>query len=167
MEPGVSKGIRASGSDYRQQTDHDFERFYLAEYPLQVRRAYLFLGSTDDAQEIVQDAFIEMLRRWDVIGEPGPYLDRIVVNRCRDLYRRRKRKARILPLLRPDAPIAESDPLWDALDQLPFRQRVAVVLRYYGDLSTTEIAERLDAPAGSVGPWISRGLQTLRRSLDE
>jgi RNA polymerase sigma factor (sigma-70 family) len=58
-----------------------------------------------------------------------------------------------------------SEILDDVLATLPFRHRAAVVLRYYGDMSTAEIAAALDCAPGSVGPWIDRALKKLRKAL--
>jgi DNA-directed RNA polymerase specialized sigma24 family protein len=61
-----------------------FARFYEAEVVRQMRGATLMLGSQQAAQDIVHDVFAEIFQRWDGgIFDPGPYLQRAVVNRCR------------------------------------------------------------------------------------
>jgi RNA polymerase sigma factor (sigma-70 family) len=145
----------AEGSD-------SFVRFYEAEVVRQVRQATLVLGSRQAAQDVVHDVFVEMLARWDDgIAEPGPYLQRAVVNRCRDALRRRTVARRHRSLFRPEDVPAVDAPLYDALARLPVKHRTAVVLRYYLGLSEAEIAAHLGCPAGSVGPWIRRGLDRL------
>ena len=59
----------------------------------------------------------------------------------------------------------EAEFLDDVLDELSFNQRAAVVLRYYGGLSTVEIAQALNCAPGSVGPWINRALKKMRKAL--
>jgi RNA polymerase sigma factor (sigma-70 family) len=145
-----------------------FSEFYLREVGLQVGRAFILVRSNEVANDIVHDAMIEVYRRWDELREPGAYLNRAVVNGCRDVGRRSQVQRRALLRLdrRPDQPSSQ-EPLDELLDDLPFRQRAAVVLRYYDDLSIPEIAHVLDCPQGSVGPWIDRALTAMRRRLSE
>jgi len=144
-----------------------FAVFYRDEVARQVRSATLILGSRPAAQDVVHDAFVEVFRRWDDgIADPGPYLQRAVVNRCRDVLRRRRVALRHRSRLRPDPEVPEIDaPLYDALATLPFPQRAAVVLRFYLGLTEADIAAHLGCPTGSVGPWIRRGLDHLATQL--
>jgi RNA polymerase sigma factor (sigma-70 family) len=141
-----------------------FTAFYQREIVGQVRNATLLLGSQEAARDAVHDVFATMYERWSTIVEPGPYVQRAVVNRCRDLLRRAEVSRRHEPQLVRDTPEIDA-PLYDALATLPFNHRAAVVLRYYLQLSEAEIAERLDCPTGSVGPWIRRGLDHLATEL--
>jgi RNA polymerase sigma factor (sigma-70 family) len=61
--------------------------------------------------------------------------------------------------------LGDRDALWDALARLPQRQRAALVLRYYEDLSERQIADVLQAPVGTVKSLLSRGLNTLRNEI--
>ncbi|HQV57645.1 MAG TPA: sigma factor, partial [Ilumatobacteraceae bacterium] len=111
----------------------EFAEFYRSEFDGQVRRAALFLGSEAAGADAVHDAFVALFRRWDQIREPGPYLNRTVLNRCRDVARRDQRaKAAVRRSAdRGDdrTVVVDQDPLWDVLAELPFNQRAAVVLR--------------------------------------
>ena len=143
-----------------------FASFYESELVRQVRAATLVLGSRQAAQDVVHDVFVEIFQRWDGrISDPAAYLQRAVVNRCRDSFRRNTIARRHRSLLRPDDVPAIDAPLYDALARLPFKHRSAVVLRYYLDLTEAEIAACLDCPTGSVGPWIRRGLDRLAVEL--
>jgi RNA polymerase sigma factor (sigma-70 family) len=143
-----------------------FAAFYEAEVVGQVRSATLILGSRQAAQDVVHDVFVEIFRRWDEgIAEPGAYLQRAVVNRCRGAQRRATVARRYRNLWRPEDVPAVDAPLYDALATLPFKHRTAVVLRYYLDLTEAEIAQCLGCPTGSVGPWIRRGLDRLAAEL--
>jgi RNA polymerase sigma factor (sigma-70 family) len=141
-----------------------FVALYERELGLQVRRAALLVGSQETAHDLVHDAFVELYRRWDDVRDPGPYLGRAVLNRCRDHARRASTRARRLPLL-IDRGDPEDEVLWDALNELPFNHRAALVLRYYHQLSDREIAAVIGCRPGSVGPWIQRGLKRLRKDL--
>lgn len=144
----------------------EFGRFYHREFDGQVRRAVLLVGSNGQANDIVQEAMLAVFRRWRTVVEPGPYLNRAVLNGCRDAGRRRSSERRFLARLRPVTSTAPHDEvLDDVLRTLPFSQRAAVVLRYYGGFSTDEIAAILDCPTGSIGPWIDRALAKMRKAL--
>lgn len=142
-----------------------FRAFYAHEFDAQVRRAYLLIRSSDDANEIVQDAMIGVYERWDELDNPGGYLNRSVLNGCRDLARRRAVADRGRRSLRPMDHAPAGDVLDDVLAALPFNQRAAVVLRYYGGWSAAQIADALGCSPNSVGPWITRALDTLRKEL--
>ena len=153
----------------RQLVDSDrteFITFYEREFAEQTRRAGLIVGSKSAAADVVQDAMIAIWQRWGGVQDPGPYLNRCVLNGCRRSARRVRTGERALQLLRPQAHQEdEIDTMWDALRQLPFDQRAPLVLRYYGQLTTSEIADALDWPEGSVGPRISKGLRQLRKAM--
>jgi RNA polymerase sigma factor (sigma-70 family) len=143
-----------------------FADFYSDEFDGEVRRAALLLDDADLARDVVQDAFVGILERWDPIEEPGPYLHRMVVNGCRDAGRRRgARRRAIQRLSTPPLLPANDEPLWDILQELPFNQRAAVVLRFWGGLTEVEIADQLECATGSIGPWINRALSKMRRAL--
>jgi RNA polymerase sigma factor (sigma-70 family) len=143
-----------------------FAAFYARELAGQVRRAFLLLGSNEAANDVVHDAFVAVYRRWSDIEEPGPYLNRVVLNGCRNAARQRGRHDRALQRIadRPDVD-GQSEVLDDILRSLPFNHRAAIVLRFYAQLSLAEIADALGARPGSVGPWIDRGLKKMRRAL--
>jgi RNA polymerase sigma factor (sigma-70 family) len=143
-----------------------FGEFYRLELDGQVRRAVLLLGSNDLANDVVHEAFVAVYRRWDVLDDPGPYLHIAVLNGCRGIHRQRSRQRRLLPRLVDRAARASDHELIDdLLAELPFNQRAAVVLRFYGGLTTVEIARELGCAPGSVGPWINRALARLRKAL--
>jgi RNA polymerase sigma-70 factor (sigma-E family) len=136
--------------------------------------AYLLTGSRETADDLTQDAFIRAygrlahLRREDAFA---PYLQRTVVNLARMQFRRRAVERRYL--LRHQAEQTATDDrdangtedLRLALARLPYRQRAAVVLRFYLDLPDEETAEILGCTAGTVRSLISRGVAALRETL--
>lgn len=130
-----------------------------------VRLAYLLTGQPAVAEELVHDAFIATLKRWDVVREPGAYVRAAVVNHCRSWGRRRGMEERHAPA--PAAPAElDADELWDALGRLDDRRRAAIVLRYYEDLSDADIAAVLGCRPGTVRSAIHRGLKELRQEID-
>ncbi len=140
-----------------------------------VRLASLLLGSSDQADEIVQDALVAVYRRRSMFagGSPKAYLRAAVVNACRSAHRHRAVVAKYPPA--PGVPSAgpeeravaaeAADAVTAALRTLPQRQQEVLVLRYYSDLSEAEIAEALGISRGSVKSHSSRGMAALRTAL--
>src|SRR5207237_879994 len=118
------------------------EDLFRLRYDAMVRLSALLLGSDASAEEVVQDCFIRLGRRWDRIQHPTAYLRAAVVNACRS-HRRRLglERAHLRPT--PDTVDLGADEVWDALAALPYRQRAALVLRFYEDLPEEEIADAL------------------------
>lgn len=150
--------------------DAGFEAFYRAEYPGAVRLARLLLHDHARAEEVAQEAFLRMLARFDSTERPVGYVRTAVINLCRDQHRRTAR-LRALPRRRepvvapPELP-ASSSAVWMALWELPESQREVLVLRFYLDQSTNQIAEALGFPVGTVRSHIHRGLAALEKVID-
>jgi RNA polymerase sigma-70 factor, ECF subfamily len=139
------------------------------------RLAGLLLGNAAEAEDAVQDALVVAWQQLDTLREPdrfGAWLDRIVVNTCRDRLRRRK-TIRFLPLdaggdpadRDPFVAFLERDALLASLGMLTDDERVVVVLRFWADLPLEAIAERLDWPLGTVKSRLHRALRRLRTHL--
>jgi len=163
-----------------------FDRFYESSYPAMVRLARVLVDSPQTAEDLVQDAFVRMHGRWGVVRDPVPYLRRCVVNACRSHHRRQGRERRHtaarppaddgsgadtsawegigLPPVgaRSEARTDDAELLAGALSALPYRQRAAVVLRYYADLPDAQIAVALGCRVGTVASLVHRALERLR-----
>jgi RNA polymerase sigma-70 factor (ECF subfamily) len=137
-------------------------------------RAFLFsvtafLGDGEAALDVVQDGFALALRRRASFRGEGnleAWLWRIVLNVARDRRRSRRRQEPVMPFESFDAS-EPSDELRAALLALPERQRLAVFLRYYADLSYRQIAEALGVRAGTVAASLNAAHAALRRNLEE
>ena len=141
------------------------ERLYQAEYTGMVRLAYTLVGNSAEAEDLVQDSFVEVARRLDEIRKPGAYLRSAVVSRCRSVLRRR----RVIALHPPEPPAgvaSDASELWDVLGNLPEDQRIVVVLKYYGGYRASEIASIVDMPGATVRSHLRRGLKALREELE-
>ena len=147
-----------------------FDELYRAHRDSLVRLAALVLGSTAVADDIVHDAFGELHRQWHTVDNPGGWLRTVVVRRCLNERRRWHTLQRLLPRLSgaptthevlPSEPLP-SEPLADALATLPVRQRTAVVLRYYADLSEADTAAAMNVSIGTVKSTVHRALAQLR-----
>jgi RNA polymerase sigma-70 factor (sigma-E family) len=160
MEVAGELGVTAG----RENVEADFAALYLRDYEAMVRLAVLLVDSRQVAEEVVQDGFAAVLLRYASLTNPDGYLRRCVVNGAREVQRRRRLARRHPPELVPDATLPV-DHVLDAVGRLPYRQRAAIVLRYYSDLSEADIASTMGIPAGSVKSALHRGLRRLRTEL--
>ena len=151
---------------------------YSMHYPALVRLAAMLVRDTPTAEEVVQDAFIAMHDAWDRLRDTDKalaYMRQAVVNRSRSVLRHRMVVEKNLQKPPPDMPSAEAGALTllersavvAALRHLPERQREAIVLRYYADLSEAEIAVAMHISRGAVKSHTSRGMAALRAALEE
>jgi RNA polymerase sigma-70 factor (sigma-E family) len=158
--------------------DAAVEQLYAVHWRRLVRLAVLLLHDQTTAEDVVQDAFVAMHGRWRRLRDPDralAYLRQSIVNRSRSALRHRGVVERHASSLREEQPLpgAEDDvaararrtTVVAALHDLPTRQREVLVLRFYLDLSETEIADALGISRGSVKTHASRGATALRSLL--
>jgi RNA polymerase sigma-70 factor (sigma-E family) len=151
---------------------------YAAHYRSLVCLAAVLVRDTPTAEEVVQDAFVAMHGEWQRLRDADTalaYLRQAVVNRCRSVLRHQATAGPSLRKGPPDQPRAAHDVLV-ALEQnsvratlrdLPDRQREAIVLRYYADLSEEEIAAAMGISRGAVKSHTARGISALRAALEQ
>jgi RNA polymerase sigma-70 factor (sigma-E family) len=163
-------------------TEETLTALYVAEYGRLLRLAALLVDDVYSCEEIVQEAYLKVHAA--LLG-PKPrlrdedralaYLRQTVVNLARSSLRRRIVARKHAPRPMPDAPSAEEGAyaqveraaVVKALRNLPRRQREAVVLRYYGDLSEATAASVMGVSVGAVKSYTSRGLAALAEALEE
>jgi RNA polymerase sigma-70 factor (sigma-E family) len=155
------------------------ELLYRTHAPSAVRLAYFLTGDAEAAHDIVQDAFVRIAGRFaDLrnIDNFDAYLGRTVVNLSHNHFRSLKRRKLAeqtqsrrgqLAAAPESGPLGDADLLWRSLQRLPRRQREAIVLRFYLDLSEYQTADLLGCAVGTVKSAVSRGLSTLRSQLAE
>jgi RNA polymerase sigma-70 factor (sigma-E family) len=142
-----------------------------------IRLAIVMLGDRAAAEDVVQDAFFGLFRHWSRLTDPAnalTYVRSAVLNRCRNVLRDRSRPAR-LGTLTVAAESAEATVLVGEEHQrvltgiraLPDRQREALVLRFYLDMSEEEAARVMDISRGTVKSATSRAVAALGRILKE
>jgi RNA polymerase sigma-70 factor (sigma-E family) len=158
--------------------DEAVTALYAAHYRSLVRLAALLVRDTATAEEVVQDSFVAMHRRWRLLRENDKaeaYLRRSVVNRSRSVLRHRIVVERNAPQPAPDMPSAEHGAIVllersavvAALRTLSPRQREAVVLRYYGDMSEAQVAAVMAISPGAVKTHTARAMAVLRSVLED
>lgn len=155
---------------------------YRTDYRRLVRLAAMLVDDVGTAEEVVQDAFVAVARRFteaggpDDVGATAAYLRSAVMNGARSALRKRSLRRRHLRSVEPPiaAPPADREVLVSdetrrmmaALDRLSDRQREVLVLRFYAELSEAEIAQTLGISTGSVKTHAHRGLAALESHLE-
>ena len=169
----VSGTVRAEWSP-----DRAVIELYSQHYRALVRLAALLVRDTPTAEEVVQDSFVAMHGGWQRLRDAEKalaYLRQAVVNRSRSVLRHRTVVDKNLQKAPPDMPSAEHGALVllersavvAALRGLPDRQREAIVLRYYADLSEAQIATAMGISRGAVKSHTARGMSALRAALEQ
>ena len=158
------------------RSEPPFDELYARLAPSAGRLAYLLTGNRELAEDLVHDAFIKTVGRWERIRNPeafDAYLRRTIINLTRSHHRRRLVERRYLQARASQIPVTESpaethldDDLRNALLALPPRQRAAIVLRFFEDLSEAQTAELMVVSVGTVKSLTSRGMAKLRKVLD-
>lgn len=147
---------------------------YVRYAPEGIRLGYLLTGDRALAEDLVQEAFARFAGRLTYLRDPeafGPYLRRTIINLSRSHFRRRRvERAYVERIARtPQRAATPNDELdqtmHEALLRLPVRQRAALVLRFYEDLSDVQTAEIMRCRPGTVRSLVSRGMTTLRAEL--
>jgi RNA polymerase sigma-70 factor (sigma-E family) len=183
----TSRTAEAAGTQARDRTAGDRRAVVATLYQAHalglVRLAHVMLGDAAAAEDVVQEAFCGLYKRWALLSDQGKalqYARSAVLNGCRSVLRQRARHGQAPAWSQaagklPDAPSAEEatlageeqQALLVALQRLPHRQREAVVLRYYLDMPTAEIAATMGISPGSARATTSRALESLGRLLEE
>ena len=148
---------------------------FVRHAPESIRLAFLLTGDRALAEDLVQEAFARLVGRLRHLRDPGAfgaYLRRTVVNLATSHFRHRLVERAYLERL-AGTPAVETNPIEDldetmhqALLRLPERQRAAMVLRFYEDLSDVQTAEILRCSPGTVRSLVSRGMKALRSELE-
>lgn len=153
----------------------EFEAYVRARTPALLRAAYLLTGDMHLAEDLVNDALIRTHQVWHRLwdGSPEAYTRKIMYHLQISWWRRRKRSPERLTDVPPEPgvnswPVDEQAravtrlALQDALSRLGARQRAVLVLRYFEDLSESEVAELLGVTVGTVKSQHAKALARLR-----
>jgi RNA polymerase sigma factor (sigma-70 family) len=148
-----------------------FEGLFADQHERLYRALYLIVGNSHEAEELMQDAFLHVLERWDRIDDPAGYLYRSALNSTRSRFRRLKLAAtrNLRPGLQED-PFAAADlrdQMVRELRELPERQRAALVLMDLLDYRSEEAAEVLSVTAATVRSLASHGRAAMRLSMED
>lgn len=150
----------------------EFVEYFTAQHGPLRRLAYALCGDWPIADDAVQHTFVQLYRHWRRVQPTSldSYARTILVNAVRSLSRHRQRETTTADPPDSTATPIDSDIRIDvrrALARLPRRQREMVVLRHLENLSVSEVAQVLGVAEGTVKSQTARGVEALRRLLDE
>jgi RNA polymerase sigma-70 factor (ECF subfamily) len=149
----------------------EYTWFFRAEYPMVLRTVYLILGDRGRAEDVTQEAFIQLLTHWRKVSRyerPEAWVRRVAIR----LAVRTARRDRVRAVLERGAPRSEQSPppdldLAEALGRLPLKQRACVLLFYFEDRPIAEIVDILGITDGAVKVHLHRARQRLSELLRE
>jgi RNA polymerase sigma-70 factor (sigma-E family) len=155
----------------------EFVAFAAARSTALLRAAYLMVGDEAHAQDLLQEALTRTYVAWPRLRDPNAaeaYTRRVITNTAISWFRRKGWRNELATETLPERgtiaeadSVAERDWVWQALLQLPVRQRAAIVLRYYEDLSEAQTADAMGCAVGTVKSQVSAGLRKLRATLGD
>ncbi|MFG2947600.1 SigE family RNA polymerase sigma factor [Streptomyces adustus] len=162
--------------DRKSVRDEEFQAFVTGRWPRLMRTAFLLTGEQHAAEDLVQSTLEKTFVAWRRVGsadDPEAYVRRVMINAH---ARRHRRKLREFLAPRDDSGLAheiadtgdrisqadDRNALLKALVQLPPRQRQAVVLRYWEDLTESQAAEAMGCSVGAVKSNAAKGIAKLR-----
>ncbi|MFF4543346.1 SigE family RNA polymerase sigma factor [Streptomyces sp. NPDC001435] len=162
--------------DRKKARDEEFQSFVIGRWPRLMRTAFLLTGEQHAAEDLVQSTLEQVYVAWRKVGsadDPEAYVRRVMINAHARRHRRRLKEF-LAP--RDDSGLAhevadtgdrisqadDRSALLKALGQLPARQREAVVLRYWEDLTETQAAEAMGCSVGTVKSNAAKGIAKLR-----
>lgn len=169
MRTGTKDGVATAANR--------LEELYVRHGPAGLRFGFYLTGDPELARDLLQEAFVRVAGRFAYLRQPDrfqTYLRRTILNLHTSRLRRLRLEREHLARERASAAIAHVDPdpgerdeVWRAISALPARQRAAVVLRFYEDLSEQESAEILGCSVGALNQLVVRASATLRTTLAE
>lgn len=156
--------------------DYSFEDYVHDSGQRLKRLAFLLTGDLNEAEDLLQSAYVKAMPHWKKISGydvPDAYMRRVMVSIRTSWWRRSKGREKLVAEIperstgttRIDDAVVETQTLLNALRALPDRQRAAVVLRHWCDLSEAETAESMGCSVGTVKSNTSKGLAHLRAAL--
>lgn len=167
-----------SGKDRDNQpvSDADIALLYEQFATDVLRVSYFYLGNRQQAEDVTQDVFVKLMETRPTLypGSEKSWLLKVALNRCRDLWRSSWHKrvllgSKLLDIIPDDDHIdqrLEKEALMQAVNALPAPEREVFLLFYYQGYGTTQTAEILGLPEGTVSSRLSRGRQKLKQFLD-
>jgi RNA polymerase sigma-70 factor (sigma-E family) len=153
-----------------------FAEFARARSSALFRSAYLMVGDHGHAQDLVQEALTKTYVAWPRLRDTTKaeaYTRRAITTTAISWWRRRswsERPSEVLPQATQAGPAEEHavrDWVWQALLDLPPRQRAAIVLRYYEDLTEAQTAATMGCAVGTVKSQVAQGIKKLRERLGD
>jgi RNA polymerase sigma factor (sigma-70 family) len=163
-------------STKRRTSKDKMGELYQAHAESALRLAYVVTGRRDMAEDLTQEAFVRVFGRFAERRDPRSferYLRATVLNLAKSYWRRRNTERGYLQRRHQQSTdpasddLVEGEALWSRLLRLPQRQRTALYLRYYEDLSEQQVAEVMDLSLPAVRSLLMRARKNLKVELED
>lgn len=171
---GQDERVLGPGANAMGDAEAEFTWFFRAEFPRVVRTVFLIVRDQARAEEVAQEAFLQLFDRWSKISRyerPDAWVRRVAIRLAGRLARRDRMRAVLETRFRP--PAAEppfnqpADDVLRAVRQLPPKQRAAVILFYFEDRPVAEIADLLGCTPSTARVHLHKARQRLASALNE
>lgn len=174
MEAAAEVTVGLAGVAGDRPAEDPLEAFCRLEHPKIVGALTLYCGDRDLAMELAQDTMVRVVQHWRRVSgmaAPSAWTHRVAMNLANSWFRRSTAKRRADRHVTHEAMIAHLEPdsaasisVRTAVVGLPPRQRAAIVLRYYADLSIDEVAEIMGCRPGTVSALTHQAIRSLREA---
>lgn len=151
-------------------TDPAYSEFVLARQSRLRRAAYLMCGDVTQAEDLVQEALIALAEKWETVQHPDAFVRRVIYRQRVSFWRRSRHELATEHL--PETGVgdgaetrARNDEVHEVLRTLPPRQRAALVLRYFEDLTEVQTAEVMGIAPGTVKSLSHQAVARMRTEL--
>ncbi len=149
----------------------DYTAFYRAEFRPVARTVYLIVHDTGKADDLTQEAFVQLLRHWKKVSRyerPGAWVRRVAI-RLATRHLRRERMRAVLERRHEPPPVASPADvdLLRAVAALPPNHRAVIVLFYFEDRPVAEIVDLLGCTESAAKVWLHRARHRLAELLTE
>jgi RNA polymerase sigma factor (sigma-70 family) len=151
--------------------DEEYAWFFSGEYPALVRTLFFIVHNTDRAEDIAQEAFMQLLVHWRKVSKyerPDAWVRRVAIRLAMRSVRREQMRSLVERRSRPvELPQPMDIDLANAIEQLPPRQRSAVVLFYFEDRPMQEVADILGCSVSTGWVHLHKARKRLAALLGE
>lgn len=148
----------------------EFTAFFDAEFPGLAAYCLRLLDDEQLARDVAQESLVRVWSRWRAVDDPHRYIYVVATNLVRAEWRRRTRGRVLFHRLvasQPEAHLDGDGAVRDAVERLPERLRVPVLLHYYADLPVAEVAQVLRRPVGSIKQRLHQARAELAATLED
>ncbi len=153
------------------EAELEYAWFFRVEFPMVLRTVFLILGDRGKAEDVTQEAFIQLLSHWKKVSRyerPDAWVRRVAIRLAVKAQKRERMRAILeRDTARAQGPQAPDVDLANALRQLPLKQRTCVLLFYYEDRPIAEIVDILGISEGAVKVHLHRARERLAALLGE
>lgn len=151
-------------------TDPAYSEFVLSRQGRLRRAAYLMCGDADQAEDLLQEALIALAEKWEKVEYPDAFVRTVIYRQRVSWWRRTRQEVTVEQL--PDVGVedgtdrrARESEVHEVLRSLPPRQRAALVLRYFEDLTEAQAAEVMGVAVGTVKSLSHQAIARMRTEL--